>query len=118
MFIENDAVVFIIDRMNRRIPGLNTLELVKPSFDLGKSDVPYTHAFQSSDRNTDVTAQDLSERWGISVPAATKTLKKTTQKFLRSAVLPLSRRYRTDRVFIRKTLLGDWSTDTMDAICK
>ena len=118
MFIENDDVVFSIDRMNRRISGLKTLELDKPSFDPGTSDVPFMHAFQSSDRHTDVTAQDLSERWGISVPTATKTLKKTTQKFLRSAVLPLSRRYRMDRVFGRKTLLGDWSTDTMDARCK
>ena len=42
------------------------------------------------------------------------TLKKTTQRFLRSAVLPLVRKYRTDRMFSRKTLLGEWSTDTMD----
>ena len=110
--------MFNIDQMNRRISGLKTLELVKPSFDPGKSDVPFTHAFQSSDRHTYVTAQDLSERWGISFPTATKTLKKTTQKFLRSAILPLSRRYRTDRVFSRKTILGDWSTDTMDVRCK
>ena len=110
--------MFSIDGMNRRISGLKNLELGKPSFDMVKSDVPFTHAFHSSDRHTDVTAQDISERWGISVPTATKTLKKTTQKFLRSAVLPLCRRYRTDQVFSRKTLLGDWSTDTMDARCK
>ena len=107
--------MFSIDHMNRRISGLKTLELSKPRFDPDKSDMPITHAFQSSDHHTNVTAQDLSERWGISVPAATETLKKTTQKFLRTAVLPLSKRYRTDRVFSRKTLLGDWSTDTMDA---
>ena len=88
MFIENDDIVFSIDRMNRRISGIKTLELVKPSFDPGKSYVPFTHAFQSSDRHTDVTAQDLCERWGISVPTATKTLKRTTQNFLCSAVLP------------------------------
>ena len=62
----------------------------------------------------DVTSQDLSKSWGISVPTATKTLKKTTPKFLHSAVLPLSRIYRTDQLFSRKTLLGDWSNDTMD----
>ena len=27
----------------------------------------------------------------------------------------MSRTYRTDRLFTRKTLLGEWSTDTMDA---
>ena len=64
MFIENYDVVFSIDRMNRRIYGLKTLELGKPSFDPSKSDVPFAHVFQSSDRHTDVTAQDLSDRWG------------------------------------------------------
>ena len=112
---EEDDIVFSIDRMNRRISGLKTLELGKPSFDPGISDVPSRNAFQSSDRHTDVTAQDLSERWGVSISTAAKTLTKTTQKFLRSAVLPLSRRYRTDRVFSRKTLQGNWSTDTIDA---
>ena len=115
---EHENLVFSIDQMNRRISSLKTLELGKPSFDPGESDVAARHTFQSSDRHTDVTAQDLSERWGISILTAAKTLKKTTQKFLRSAVLPLSRRYRTDRVFSRKTLQGDWSTDTMDARSK
>ena len=113
-----DELVFSLDRMNRRISGLKVLELGKPSIDPGKSDVPARNAFQSTDRHTDVTPQDLSERWGISISTAAKTLKKTTQKFLRSAILPLSRRYRTDRVFSRKTLQGDWSTDTMDARSK
>ena len=45
---------------------------------------------------------------------AQATLKKTTQKYTRSAILPLARRHRADRVFSRKTLSGVWSTDTMD----
>ena len=88
------------------------------SIDTGSTDVPVLQTFQSSDRHTDVSPEQLSERWNISVSTAIKTLKKTTQKFLRSAVLPLSRRYRVDRVFSRKTLAGDWSTDTMDARSK
>ena len=118
MFIEIDDVVFSIDQMNRRLSGLKTIELGKHKFDPGKSDVPFMHAFQSSDRHTDFTAQDISERWGISVITANKTLKKNTQKFLRSAVLPLSRIYSMDRVFSRKTLLGYWSTDKMETRCK
>ena len=80
--------------------------------------MPIMHTFQSSDRHSDVTAQYLSEHWGISISTAANTLNKTTHKFLRSAVLLSSRRYRMDRVFTRKTLQGDWSTDTMDAGCK
>ena len=116
--LDHNDLLFSLDRMTRRIATLSTLELVKPSIDPGNSDVPIRNAFQSSTRHTDVTPEDLSERWGISIPTAARTLKKTTQNFLRSAVLPLSRRYRTDRVFSRKTLRGDWSTDTMDARSK
>ena len=85
---------------------------------IGRGDVPTVNTFQSSDRHSDVSPQSLSERWSISIPTVALTLKKTTQRFLRSAILPLGRRYRTDRVFTRKTLSGDWSTDTMDGRCK
>ena len=111
-------MVFSIYKINRKISSLKRLELGNSSIDLGKSDMPITHIFQSSDRNLDVTAQYLSERWGISISTAANTLKKNAQEFLRSAVLLLSRRYRTDQVSTRKTLRGDWYTDTMDARCK
>ena len=87
-----EDMVFSIDHINRKISSLKILELGKPSIDPGKTDVPLTHTIQIYDRHLDVTAQDLSERWGISISTAAKTLKKTTQNFLRSAVLPLSRR--------------------------
>ena len=124
--VDNDCNhIFSLNRITRQIAAMQVIKdvqdvevLNKPSIDPGKSDLPIINTFQSSDRHTDVTAQALSERWGISLAAASKTLKKTTQKFLRSAVLPLARRYRTDRLFTRKTLLGDWSTDTLDGRCK
>ena len=78
------------------------------------TDVPPPPSFTSGNRHTDVSPRDLAERWFISLPQAMKTLKKTTQKFIRSALLPLTRRYRADRMFHRKTLAGEWSTDTMD----
>ena len=56
--------------------------------DTGTSDVPIIHTFQSSERHSDVTPQTLSEKWGIIIAQATKTLQKTTQRFLRSAILP------------------------------
>ena len=84
------------------------------NIDPGNTDATLPPTFQSSDRHSDVTPQSLSDRWGISLQTASKTIHKTTQRFLRSAVLPLGRRYRTDRMFTRKTLSGTWSTDTMD----
>ena len=112
--------VFNLHNITRSIASMkvvktisNEEKLERPDVDPGKSDVPLVNTFESSERHSDVSPQDLSERWGISLAQATITLKKTTQRFLRSAVLPLSRRYRTDRVFTRKTLRGDWSTDTI-----
>eukprot|EP00957_Ditylum_brightwellii_P132013 10065712-Ditylum_brightwellii.AAC.1 len=74
--------------------------------------------FQSTDWHTDVSPEDLSKQWHISVNWAMKMLRKTTQKFLRSAILPLPRRYHMDQVFTRKTLQGQWAADTMDIRCK
>ena len=82
-----------------------------------KNDVNELSTFESSDRHTDVTASDLSQRWLIPIATASKTLKETTQIFLRSAILPLTRRYRADRMFSMKTLDGQWSTDTIDSNC-
>ena len=100
-------------------PTPSPKELVQPSkVDDSELNTKELNTFQSSERHTDVSPQDLSERWNISIQQATATLKKTTQRFIRSAVLPLSRRYRADRMFKRKTLDGKWATDTMDGRCK
>ena len=122
---DEDGGIFNLNKINRKIASMEMTQsnpapkkLYKTDFDPGSSDVPLTNTFESSSRHTDVTPQDLSERWGISIATATNTLKKTSQRFLRSAVLPLSRRYRVDRMFNRKTLSGDWSTDTMDGRAK
>ena len=58
--------------------------------DTGATDVPQPHTFVSFDCHTNVSAEQLSERWGIGIKTAKETLKKTTQRFLCSAVLPLS----------------------------
>ena len=81
--------------MNRVTPMKDEATVKRDtSIDHSKSDVTELNVFQSSDRHTDVTPQQLSQRWGISVETAVKTLRQTTQKFVRCAILPLSRRYR------------------------
>eukprot|EP00957_Ditylum_brightwellii_P007511 568150-Ditylum_brightwellii.AAC.1 len=70
--------------------------MLKRSTDLGDTDIPSMRTFQSADRHTDVSPEDLSKLWHISVNQAMKTLCKTTQKFMRSAILLLARRYHTD----------------------
>ena len=81
---------------------------------IGTSYVPYIKTFQISECHTEVTTYDLSDIWGISLSQATRTLKKTMQKFLRSAFLPLARRYCNYIVFTIKKPQGQWSCETMN----
>ena len=126
---DHTECIFSLDIFQRKISSLSQvtpLNIASSSqslqrdvnIDPGITDAPKLYTFESTDRHGDVTPQQLSERWGISLKTASKTLNNTTQKFIRCAILPLSRRYRADRVFTRKTLSGDWSTDTMDGRCK
>ncbi len=45
--------------------------------------------------------QDLAIKWGIGVKDAENTVKATTQRFIRSAVHPVERRFRTKNVALR-----------------
>ena len=69
--------------------------------------------FVTEDRRADVSPQSLADRWLIGLEQAKLTLKSTTQTFLRSAHLPLARRYKADRMFFRPQLKGEWYTDTV-----
>jgi hypothetical protein len=103
----------------RQISGIKYNDLpppVKPGpLDEFEIQAPYT--FLSTDRHSSVSPADLSERWGLSVAQAALTLKATTRHLLRSAIMPLARRYRADRMFEPNRLQGTWATDTMDMRC-
>ena len=77
------------------------------------TDVPNPPTFVTEDRRADVTPQALADRWMIGLEQAKLTLKSTTQRYLRSALLPLSRRYKADRMFSLHRLQGEWYTDTV-----
>lgn len=115
---DNSDVVYDIGDINTRI--INSVRVRDvPSTKISAAevevqDVPAARTFESKKRHTSVTPEDLSERWHISLRQATETLKRTTQKIVRSAVLPLARRYRADRMFHQKRLDGMWACDTMD----
>ena len=53
-------------------------------------DFPLARTFQSKECHSTVTPSDLSERWYIGLGQATQTLKATTQRLMRSAILPLA----------------------------
>ena len=53
-------------------------------------DIPLTRTFQLKERHSSVTPSDISERWYIGLGQATQMLKVTTQRLMRSAILPLA----------------------------
>jgi hypothetical protein len=78
---------------------------------IAKVDVPNLKTFVSHKRHTDVSVEDLSERWNIGIKQAKDTINATTQRYSRSALLPLSRRYRSDRLFYRRHLNHHFAAD-------
>ena len=59
-------------------------------------DIGLPRTFISSKRHSSTTPEDLSERWGLSLAQAALTLKASTQRLTRSALMPLARQYRAD----------------------
>ena len=78
-----------------------------------QDDVPTRKSFISYDRHLKQTAENLAEMWCIGINKAKATLRATTQRATRSAILPISRRYRADKVYGIKTLRGKFATDTL-----
>ena len=89
---------------------------IKPSATISAvvlNNVPTPRTFVSKERHKNITAAELSERWLIGMSQATDTLKKTTQRIVRSAVLPLGRRYKADRIYELPRIPGERFTDTI-----
>ena len=79
-----------------------------------KQDIPSFKTFTSKDRHNMVTPEDISNRWFIGLAQANKTIKHTTQRILWSAILPLARRYKVDRMYERPWLKCTIYTDAMN----
>ena len=86
-------------------------EIATPS---ALQDVPSARTFQSKECHSTVTPSNLSERLYIGLGQATQMLKVTTQWLMRSAILPLVRRYHADRMLIRPRIHGTIYMDTMN----
>ena len=81
-------------------------------------DIPARRTFVSHDRHSSLTAESIAEAWCIGIKRARQTLTATTQRGVRSAILPLSRRYRADRRYNLKRLNDKFATDTLYAEVK
>jgi hypothetical protein len=68
----------------------------------------------STDRHSKVGPKELPRKWNIGLQAAKETLEVTTQKGIRTATQPMSRRVRVDHLDLhRPRLRGTWYVDTL-----
>jgi hypothetical protein len=94
-------------------------ELLPQERNIKAVDVEPRKIFRSNERHSMISSAQLSERWAIGLNQAKQTIRVTTQRGTRSAILPLSRRYRTDRMYHQKKLRGPkFYTDTLFGRCK
>ena len=106
--------IFDVQIFNRRIMKSTVIPTIIADGPLHEDEISPPRTFISKQRHTNTTPEDLSEVWGISVDQARMTLEATTQKHVRSALMPLSRRYRMDRMYEPKRIFGEMASDTMD----
>jgi hypothetical protein len=82
------------------------------------NDLKVFRPHHSSERHPRVTPEQLSRHFQIGLQTAKDTIRVTTQRGIRSSVLPLSRRYRSDMYFNQKRLKIACYSDTMFGRCK
>ena len=108
----NDLTSTLHDPVTLHTRLLASVQIHAPS--KTTEELPSAPTFQSKGRHSSVSPQDLSERWLIGLKKAKDTINNTTQRILRSALLPLARRYRADRMYERPRIRCTVYTDTMD----
>jgi hypothetical protein len=91
---EDEDEIYNPDTFSRRLIKSVKVSLPSPQQQIKAilSDTTIPPTFSSEDRRAEVTPQTLSDRWMVGLQQATLTLKNTTQRYIRSALLPLSRR--------------------------
>ncbi len=101
------SLVRLGERLHQKQSCISQVETV-----YNQMETPAHRTFVSDERHMKVTAELIAEKFGISIPRAQRTLRVTTQRGVRSAILPISRRYRADRMFAVKRLNKKLATDT------
>ena len=109
-----ESIIANVNLPYDRYSSLGALNIEEASEDF----VPARRTYVSHERHSKISAETLSERFLIGLPRARATLKATTQHGVRSAILPLSRRYRDDQRYAQRRLLRKFSTDTFYATTK
>lgn len=73
----------------------------------------------ANSRHSIITAEHIARTFNVGLNKANETLKATTQKGIRTANYPLTRRYRVDHLHLKRNYLnGKWCVDWMPSSVK
>ena len=68
----------------------------------------------TTDRHSSISPENLSKKWMIGLESARRTLRVTTQQGIRTAINPITRRYRVDNLALHRHRLNTrFYTDTL-----
>ena len=68
----------------------------------------------TNERHSKATPEELARKWNIGIQTAKDTLRVTTQRGIRTAIHPMTRRVRVDHLNLhRQRLRGVWYADTL-----
>ena len=114
-----DALMYNINPVIAKLSQLDIVAIMMNQIeDKNIPDLVPTNTFMSMERHRKLDANSSGDNWGIEPLKAKATLHATTQRFKRSAILPIGRRYWVDRFYKVKRLDAKFSTDTMWADIK
>ena len=97
------------EKLQALVPRISKVATHDPTLE----DIVPANNYTSRERHAERSAVTLANRFGIGITRAQDTMRVTTQRGTRSALLPLSRRYRADRQFGVKRLAISMATDAL-----
>lgn len=101
---ESDRVLYSVDGNTEQLLMERILQSVRIS------------EIHSKTRHTTITPETVSEIFNVGIGRANDILSATTQRGVRHAVTPLTRRYRIDHIHLNHTYLaGKWTMDHMES---
>jgi Reverse transcriptase (RNA-dependent DNA polymerase) len=98
---------------NRLISAVNIATTYREDIDQ-REDERKASGVITSERHSRVTPEEVARKWNIGLQTAKDTLRVTTQKGIRTAIHPMTRRVRVDHLHLhRHRLKGTWYADTL-----
>ena len=105
----NNVPMGLKERLTAQVPQISEVNRYETTLE----DIPTRQTYTSHERHAKASSEVLADRFAIGIERANATMKATLQRGVRSAILPISRRYRADRQFNVKRLAGKFATDTL-----